>query len=157
VSEAAVGAHSTLVVVPCGQQKIWKKRPGAGSVAARDAYTGPPFVLNRQYAERFGDRWVILSAKYGLIAPEFQIPGPYEVTFKRLATLPVSADVLFIQARGLAHFTNVIGLGGKEYRSALQAAFENTPVTLTFPFAGLSLGYALQATKRAITSGRAMP
>ena len=38
------------------------------------------FTTNRAYAEKFGSRWVILSAKYGFIRPDFQIPGPYNVS-----------------------------------------------------------------------------
>jgi len=87
-----------LVVVPCGQQKIWQKKPEAGPTAAQDAYTGTPFIVNRRYAERFGDRWVILSAKYGLIAPDVMLPGPYEVTFKQRSTHPVTLDTLRAQA-----------------------------------------------------------
>jgi hypothetical protein len=152
-----VSSTTTLVIVPCGRQKIWATRPGAGPVAARDAYTGPPFRLNRQYAERFGDCWVILSAKYGFIDPLFLVPGPYEVTFKSLATQPISPAVLREQARALAHASTIIGLGGQDYRAALQDAFSETGVTLVFPFAGLALGYSLQATKRAIDMGRAVP
>jgi hypothetical protein len=46
------------------------------------AYTSTPVRLNRQYAERFGDTWVVLSAKYGLIAPNFSTSEAYEVSFK---------------------------------------------------------------------------
>lgn len=148
---------STLVVVPCGQQKIWQKRPGAGPTVARDAYTGTPFVMNRRYAERFGDRWVILSAKYGLVTPDFLIPETYEVTFKKRDTHPVALDTLRLQANTLSTFETVIGLGGKEYRAALEYAFELTDSQLIFPFAGLPLGYALQATKRAITNDTPVP
>jgi hypothetical protein len=70
-------------VIPCSRSKIWDCEPDRGSVAAADAYTGTPFRLNRQYAERFGDTWVVLSANYGFIAPKFIIPAPCEVTFKR--------------------------------------------------------------------------
>ncbi|HUG14566.1 MAG TPA: hypothetical protein VMM78_06045, partial [Thermomicrobiales bacterium] len=73
---------STLVVVPCGSAKVWDRYPNAGPTAAQDVYTGSPFVLNRHYAEQFGDSWVILSAKYGFVAPQFVIREPYNVTFK---------------------------------------------------------------------------
>jgi hypothetical protein len=42
-----------------------------------------PFRLNHQYAERFGDVWVVLSADYGLIPPDLSIPDLYGVSFKR--------------------------------------------------------------------------
>jgi hypothetical protein len=75
-----------LVIIPCGQSKVWDDQPERGPVKARDAYTGPPFKVNRDYAEAFASRWVILSAKYGFISPDFLIPGPYNVTFKKHAT-----------------------------------------------------------------------
>src|SRR3990172_7019090 len=37
---------------------------------------------------------VILSAKYGLISPDFVIPGPYNVTFKNLSTRPIDVRTL---------------------------------------------------------------
>lgn len=146
----------TLVIVPCGQSKVWDGAPGRGPVAARDAYTGAPFKVNREYAERFGDRWVILSAKYGFIAPDFQIPGPYNVTFKRKETAPVAHQVLVHQVResGLDRVDTVIGLGGKEYRAAIEVAFRGTKARLLFPFAGLPLGKGMSAVKAAVAAGK---
>lgn len=144
-----------LVVVPCGRAKIWDHQPDVGATPAEEAYTGTPFRLNRRYAEHFGDAWVILSAKYGFIAPDFVIPGPYEVTFKHPATNPVSIERLREQVRdlGLDNSSIVVGLGGKEYREAIKKAFAGTPVRLAFPFAGLPIGRSMQATKQALTSG----
>lgn len=142
----------TLVIVPCGASKIWAKQPDVGAVMAKDAYTGPPFVLHRQYAERFADTWVILSAKYGFLAPEDLLPGPYEVTFKKASTGPIVVARLQEQVRtlGLDQAEHVVGLGGVEYRRAIDGAFYGTGLSLAFPFAGLSLGYTMQAVKRAI-------
>ena len=36
--------------------------------------------VNRDYAEEFADRWVIVSAKYGFIDPEFVVSSDYNVT-----------------------------------------------------------------------------
>jgi hypothetical protein len=148
-------ADSRLVVVPCGSAKVWDKQPGLGAVAARDAYTGAPFVLNREFAERFGTAWVILSAKYGFVHPSDEIPGPYNVTFKRRSTGPVATAALRAQVEQMAlgEFDEVVGLGGKEYRAALTCAFQGSGVALRFPFAGLPIGKMLQATRRAIDSG----
>lgn len=146
---------SRLVVVPCGSAKVWDKQPERGPVAARDTYTGGPFLMNREYAERFGNAWVILSAKYGFLRPSDQIPGPYNVTFKRPSTGPVALATLRVQAlqMDLDQFDEVLGLGGKEYRAAITGAFEGTSVILRFPFAGLPIGKMLQATRRAIDTG----
>ncbi|QDS94648.1 hypothetical protein FF011L_34280 [Roseimaritima multifibrata] len=143
--------NSILVVVPCGRAKIWAKQPTVGPIFAKDAYTGSPFKVNRKYAERKGNNWIILSAKYGFILPDFELPGPYEVTFKRNSSGPVSTEILKQQVAmmKLDQYADVIGLGGKEYRAAIVAAFESTRVEPTFPFAGLPIGKAMQATKQA--------
>lgn len=142
---------TTLVIVPCGSSKVWSKNPSAGPTIARDAYVGSPFKVNRRYAECVGDQWLILSAKYGFIDPDFVLPGPYEVTFKTKSSGPIDLKTLSQQAlaRGLAKHHTVIGLGGKEYRHAIETAFEGTEVELQFPFAGLPIGKAMQAAKRA--------
>lgn len=147
--------NDLLVIVPCGSAKIWRKNPHAGPTPAYYAYTGPPFLLNRAYAERFADRWVILSAKYGFIRPNFEIPGPYNVTFKKKSTNPVHLDILRqqIQELRLDSFRLAVGLGGKEYRWAVEAAFAGTGVITLFPFAGLPLGKTMGVIKHAIEIG----
>jgi hypothetical protein len=93
-AQTACRPVSTLVIVPCGRSKVWDREPNRGPAAAADAYTGTPFRLNLQYAERFGDAWVVLSGKYGFIAPNFMITEPYEVSFKYPATSPIAIDRL---------------------------------------------------------------
>ena len=139
-----------LVIVPCGRAKIWSKHPEAGPTAAADAYVGSPFTVNREYALRAGGNWVILSAKYGFLDPTDVISGPYETTFKRPSTNPIGMAALReqVQRMGLDRYGEVIGLGGKEYRAAIKAAFDGMAVNLTFPFAGLPIGKAMSATKR---------
>ena len=144
--------NDTLVIVPCGQKKIWASNPRAGPTAAKNAYAGTPFGINRKYAEKFGDLWLILSAKYGFIEPTFQIPGPYNVTFKTKSTGPISTNQLHEQVRRqqLDRFSVVIALGGKEYRHAIECAYDGSGVQLEFPFSGLKIGKMMQATNRAI-------
>ncbi len=151
--------EGVLVIVPCGQQKIWDKFPDHGPTPARNAYTGSPFVVNRTYAEHFAERWVILSAKYGFIPPDFAIPGPYNVTFKQPSTHPVDVATLHdqIQAQQLDTFDSIIGLGGKDYRGIVEHAFAGTSVRLHFPFAGLKLGLAMRAANEAIANDRPWP
>ena len=151
--------NRTLVIVPCGVAKIWDKEQHRGPTPAREAYVGAPFKVNREYAERFGDRWVILSAKYGLIDPDFLIPGPYNVTFKRKSPELVTIATLRrqIESLKLDSFATIIALGGKEYRGVLEEAFANARSQLHFPFAGLPIGKSMQAMRRALANGRALP
>jgi hypothetical protein len=147
----------TLVIVPCGRVKVWDGDPHRGATTAREAYTGAPFKVNRAYAERYGDRWVILSAKYGFIRPDFVLPGPYDVTFKKRATKPVEVATLIDQVReqGLHEARRIIGFGGKDYRTMIGAVFARFGVVVEFPFAGLPIGRAMQAVKRATEGDRA--
>ncbi len=140
-----------LVIVPCGIAKIWDKYPDAGPTPAADAYIGSPFVVNRAYAERAGGDWLILSAKYGFLRPTDIIPGPYNTTFKRKSSNPIGLAALRKQVlrMGLDRYAEVVGLGGKEYRAAIAAAFEGTAAALAFPFTGLPIGKAMGAIKRA--------
>src|ERR1700682_6158789 len=127
--------RKTLVIVPCGRAKIWAKRPDAGAVLARDAYIGSPFKVNRAYAERFGDDWLILSAKYGFLAPADTLPENYNVTFKRPRTNPIAREELRRQVaeRGLDRYDEVVGLGGREYRTNIEYAFALSGVEVHFP------------------------
>ena len=150
--------NGILVIVPCGQKKIWDRTPGVGATAAKDAYIGPPFGINKTYAERFGEAWVILSAKYGFIEPDFEIAGPYDITFKKRRSGPIGTARLHgqIEEQHLGRYYTVIGLGGKEYREAIELAFAGTTPELCYPFSGLPIGKAMQATKRAIASNNPM-
>ena len=148
---------STLVIIPCGKAKVWDKEPRLGAVAAKNAYTGSPFKVNREYAEAFGDRWVILSARYGFVDPDHRLPGNYDVTFKKPGPDLVPPHVLRqqIDYLGLAVFDSIVVLGGLGYRVAVQGAFDGLTPKLTSPFAGLPIGKQMQAIKQAIaTRGR---
>jgi hypothetical protein len=146
----------TLVVVPCGKAKIWDKKPTAGPKPARDAYTGAPFKVNREYAERFGDEWVVLSAKYGFLRPTDLVEGPYNITFKQPSTGPIEVNALRrqISDRRLDQFEQVIALGGKIYQMVVEQAFAASGRPVKFPFAGAKLGEALRAAKQAIAAGK---
>lgn len=150
--KAKLGAWSTsevLVIIPWGRCKIWVNCPNAGPTLTKDVYKGSPFKLNRQYAEYFEKKWIILSAKYGLISPDFEIPGPYEVTFRCKSSNLVIGELLRKQVRdqGLELFPKIVGLEGKEYRLAIVNTIEGLGIELKLPFAGLPIGKAMQVTE----------
>lgn len=121
---------------------------------ADQAYVGAPFRLNRAYAETFGDSWLVLSAKYGFVRPDDEIPGLYEVTFKRATTGPISIDALRRQIREwtMTRYSLFVVLGGRHYQEVTRRAFDGLPVRLVAPFAGLPIGKMMQATKLALVS-----
>jgi hypothetical protein len=114
---------------------------------------------SREYAERFGDSWVILSAKYGFLNPDDIVEGPYNVTFKRRPPRLIDGAALCQQAldRGLDRFEDVIGLGARDYRAVIEHAFALSTASLHFPFAGMKLGESLGAAKRAVAARQALP
>lgn len=117
-----------LVVVSCGDEKIWKRRPDAGPTVARDAYTSSKFKKSRLYAERFAPTWVVLSAKYGFIDSDSTVPENYNVTFSDPDAIPLVALRAQVVAKGLTRFTTVGVLGSNMYWEKAEKAFEGTGV-----------------------------
>ncbi len=147
----------TLVVISCGSKKVWDKAPQVGPTPAKDAYVGPFFGLNREYAAKFSDKWVILSAKYGFLDPDFVIEGNYDVTFSRLGTGPISSDQLRrqVEEKGLDGFSQVVVLGGMEYGTRVTRAFEGATSRILTPLEGLGgIGYMMHAVREALDDGR---
>jgi len=137
-----------LVIVPCGQSKIWKTNPKHGPSKAREAYTGVPFKVNKDFAEKFADRWLILSAKYGFIDPDFMIPEDYNVTFKKPSTKPISLDTLEkqVKIKNLRSYKIAIALGGEDYSSKVKQLFAKKS-TVIAPATGLPLGIGMHRIK----------
>jgi hypothetical protein len=91
-----------------------------------------------------------LSAKYGFLFPDEIIPGPYEVTFKKKGTNPVSSNVLSnqVQGKGLSRFDKIIALGGKVNCDLIDDLFRGK--TVSKPLAGRTLGQAMKLLNEAI-------
>ena len=117
--------------------------------------SAPPFKVNREYAEKYSSRWVILSAKYGFIGPNFVISENYNDTFKDPSMNPISVKALKEQIRqkALDRFDTVVVLGGKDYADVVYDAFGGFDVKIKAPVAGLPLGYAMGAVRKAIDEG----
>ena len=138
-----------LVVVPCGIRKIWDKEPNKGPVRAESAYTGPPFKVNSGFARKVGYKWVILSANYGFIDPEFLIPKSYNITFKDSQTKPISVKQLKTQVKEkkLDQYDIVIALGGPDYVLNVKGSFGGK-VKVIAPTRGLRIGEAMGLIKK---------
>ena len=68
------------------------------NVQAQFAYRSAFHKYTKEYAQLYCDRYIILSAKYGLIEPTFLIPSAYDVTFSRATDPYISSRVLQQQA-----------------------------------------------------------
>ena len=141
-----------LCVVPCGQRKIWSQEPGRGPTPAVEVYVGSFSRLCREYAQRFFDKWIVLSAKYGFLYPQDIVPADYNVSFNRVTPKPISIDELRCQiaSRGLAEFDTIVVPGGRRYVEVVVAAFGGD-YSYELPLAGAAgIGVMMQRLRRAL-------
>lgn len=109
---------------------------------AQDLYLSDWFLKASAYAKRVGDQWFILSAKYGLLAPD-KVIEPYNVTLK---TMPVhsrrswAARVIQDLKPILSQGDTVIFLAGDAYRENLITPIENMGCRISIPMQGLRIG-----------------
>jgi hypothetical protein len=145
----------TLCIVPCGSKKIWDKIPNAGPTPARNVYIGGFAKKCREYAEKFYPAsWCILSAKYGFIFPDEIIPEPYNVSFNRKSSGPISTPDLIAQTcrKGLKNFDEIIVLGVKNYVQFARQVFPNK--TIVAPLSGCrGIGYMMEKLEKLVNSG----
>lgn len=125
-----------VALVGCGKTKLDVVAP------ASELYTGNLFRSARAYAERNADRWFVLSALHGLVAPS-KLLAPYNVRLSELTRagreqwgLGVAAAL----AREVGQEAELVLLAGRDY-GAFMPHVQN-PVQQ--PLAGLGVGQRLQ-------------
>jgi len=149
--------------VPAAAPRYGTRNRTQGPTPARDTYTGSPFKVNREYAERFGDSWVILSAKLRLPRPRRNHRRPLQPTFSARLNPPIEISVCSASRardKELDRFSDLIGLGGRDYRAVIEQSFASSSVRPPLsPFAGMGLGESLGAAKENGPSpfGQAIP
>lgn len=145
----------TLCIVPCGNRKIWNKKPNAGPTKARNVYIGPFAKKCREYAEKFyPTSWCILSAKYGFLFPEDIIEGTYNVSFNDKSTNPISPNELSnqIMEKGLNSYDRIAVLGGRNYVNIVKVIFHKEEIHT--PLADCQeIGYMMGKLNGAIQRG----
>jgi hypothetical protein len=128
----------TLIIIPCGKKKIWSKSQLCGSIKAEDAYISNYFKLCKLYAQRFSDKWVILSGKYGIIEPTF-ILDDYDMKLKASEEfkIKVRKQLTPIISDG---FTQIISLCGNYYSRFLRNVLMPFGLTVESPLQGMKIG-----------------
>ncbi len=112
---------------------------------ARELYVSDWFLKARRYAEASGCRWFILSAEYGLVAPD-QVIAPYERT---LNTMPVAERRAWAErvserlAAAVPEVSHVVFLAGKRYREFLARYLTDRGVAVSVPMERLRFGEQL--------------
>ncbi len=148
-----------LCIVPCGSKKIWKKNPNVGATEARNVYVGSFAKKCIEYAEKFHEgHYRILSAKYGLMLPDFIIPQDYNITFNKPSGNIVTIEKLKEQAMATGlkkEYREIIVLGGREYVLRIADVFDGYIIHIPLSKCK-GMGYMMQELTKAIKKGEAL-
>lgn len=142
-----------IFLVSCVGKKKKSRAP------AEELYTSPLFRKSRAVALAHGDKWFILSAKYGLVDPHTTIE-PYDET---LNSMPTSqriawADSVIRELRVVIKAGDqVTFLAGQRYRDRLIPFLREEGIEVKVPLEGLGIGRQLSALERAVTGRPTRP
>jgi hypothetical protein len=134
-----------IALVSCGKAKR------ATACKAKDLYTSVLFKWARKYAERFADRWYILSAKHGLLDPGMVV-APYAQNLKHMTAaerMQWAAGVRAALSLLVEPGDELVVLAGRAYASAVDIP----GVRVMHPLTG-TFGVRMQYMKRAVQGGR---
>ena len=107
-----------LVLIACSKRKADRPRK------AKELYLGRLFQEAKQFAERRGYEYRIISAKFGLIDPD-TIIAPYDQTIRtKEDLLRVRELVLPRLEKMMERFERIIVFGGKKYRQVLEPLWD---------------------------------
>jgi cytoplasmic iron level regulating protein YaaA (DUF328/UPF0246 family) len=117
---------------------------------ARELYISDWFLKARKYVEASGSHWFILSAEYGLVAPD-RVIAPYDRT---LNTMPIAERRAWAQRvskqiqAAMPRLSHVVILAGERYREFLANHLTERGVVVSVPMEGLGIGEQLSWLKK---------
>lgn len=131
-------AGSTVAIIPCTSQK--SEVPGP----ARDVWTGHHFQLVLAHTEMFYDRVLVMSYKYGLIDPDYEIE-PYDIDIKLVKAAQKLRwwFNLRVDIRALCEWSPLLVAmytGDVERDRIIREFVRNGVRQVILPFEGLSVG-----------------
>jgi uncharacterized protein DUF6884 len=129
----------TVVFVACVGQK------GPDAAPARALYTSAWFIKARRFAESHAGTWYILSAKYGLVAPD-QTLAPYDATLNtmRLAERQRWAAETRRQIIQVVDVNDrLVFLAGRRYHELITPVLVDLGYTVEASMQGLGIGQQL--------------
>jgi len=136
--------NKPVVLVSC----VAKKR--SLSIEAKDLYLSDLFEKSRLFAETYGDKWFILSAKHGLLDPN-QVISPYDVTLKNMSRgerKAWAAGVIESLEKQVTKNQPIIILAGEYYRDDIEPILNKKHYDVSVPLVGLPIGKQLQILGR---------
>lgn len=146
-AEYAGSPRTDLCLVSCVARKRQSPAP------AKALYISDWFVKARQVVEMEGWRWLILSAKYGLVDPDRQIE-PYEKTLNNMSAAERrswASDVWKALEPCLGNVRSIVFLAGGKYREDLEPRLRGRGIEVEVPMKGLRIGEQLAWLNRRLT------
>jgi hypothetical protein len=139
MEKAGMQRQSAIYLVSC----VGKKR--SDEMQAKELYASEWFFRARAFVERTGCAWFILSARFGLVAPE-QTIQPYEQTLNAMPRTERQAWAARVQQQmelALPDVGRCVVLAGQRYREFLMD-YLTRRYTVEVPMEGLAIGQQLR-------------
>lgn len=133
------GGGATVYLVSCVKEKR------ATRSLAKELYTSPWFRKAREYVERTGQPWFLLSARHGLLTPDAMV-RPYD---RALEAMPRAerrrwADRVLRQLDlHMGAGDTLVLLAGQLYREFIEPDLKDRKVSVEVPLAGMRIGEQL--------------
>ena len=112
---------------------------------AKELYTSPWFRKAREYVERTGQPWFLLSARHGLLDPESMI-RPYDRSLEAMARAERRrwADRVLRQLDAhVGASDTLVVLAGQLYREFIEPDLRERKVSVEVPLKGMRIGEQL--------------
>ena len=145
-SQGILSLADRLYLVSCAARK------GEHPALAKDLYQSTWFVLARDWIERDGAPWYILSAKYGLVHPDTVI-SPYDKTLNAMGVNDRREWATKVENQMdeiLSEYNEVIVFAGQRYREHLEDYLRHRFNSMKVPMEGLRIGQQLSWLKHGL-------
>jgi hypothetical protein len=136
---SSIDLKGAVVLVSCVKSKLPSSAP------ARALYTSAWFRKVRDIVEKSGAWWFVLSARYGLVAPDDEI-APYNHTLNAMGMAERkdwSSRVLDKLLPQLSNEKRVVMFAGHRYREFLVEPLRQRGIEVQVPMANLARGKQL--------------
>ena len=140
-------------IISCTKKKIWDVNPNAPKkVKAKDAYIGNLFKLAKELVTKLNASWWIISAKYGILAPNEEIEN-YNIHIKQSKLTPEIIKKQLIE-KGIVNYKRIIILASTKYCELIEKAAKELGISVKTPLKGLPLGKMLSKLKKMLSSNQ---
>ena len=139
----------TVYLVACSKQKI--DIPLSTFVPARDLYSASDWFRKAStLADYYADEWYILSAVYGLVAPDDRITT-YDLSLydEPIGRRRAWAEAVVEELDDILDPGDMVAiLAGEKYREFIEPALEERGILVRVPMRGMQIGEQKRWLKR---------